>query len=278
MAGVVAAAGLVVGQEPAAETRPESPIPDILGRREGRGEGEIETDRDSFTPAVTTAGRSRLIVESAYTFLDNRGIPETHSFPELLFRWGVADRLELRLGWNYEMGGVAAAVSGVQGGDAGAVGDMTHEYTLNYGLKAAVTEQDWWLPAAAVIVAGRTPTGGDGRGTQLVLTPIVGWEFLDRWKFDAACRYGTGNEEGDHFDLVAPSAVVKAPVGEKISVHAEYFGLFSRDKAEDFVLHYFSPGAHYLITPDLEIGVRLGWGLNDQSARFFSNAGLGWRY
>jgi hypothetical protein len=35
---------------------------------------------------------------------------------------------------------------------------------------------------------------------------------------------------------------------------------------------------HYLVTPDLEVGVRVGWGLNDQSARFFSNAGFGWRF
>jgi hypothetical protein len=112
----------------------------------------------------------------------------------------------------------------------------------------------------------------------VVVTPAAGWEFFDRWKLDAACRYGTGNEEGDHFDFIAPSAVLKVPVGEKVSVHAEYFGLFSRDKAPDFVLHYFSPGVHYLITPNLEVGVRVGWGLNDQSARFFSNAGVGWRF
>src|SRR5262249_28855880 len=82
------------------------------GREAGRGEGRegeerrenpfedaIETDRDSFTPATTTAGRGRLIVESAYSFLDNRGVPETHSFPELLCRYGLTERLELRLGW-----------------------------------------------------------------------------------------------------------------------------------------------------------------------------------
>src|SRR5262245_21325490 len=51
------------------------------GQEEPRERDEIETDRDSFTPAVTTAGRGRLIFESAYTFLDNRGVKETHSFP-----------------------------------------------------------------------------------------------------------------------------------------------------------------------------------------------------
>jgi hypothetical protein len=55
--------------------------------RERRGESErdeIETDRDSFTPATTIAPRGRLIVESAYSFVDNRGFAETHSFPETI--------------------------------------------------------------------------------------------------------------------------------------------------------------------------------------------------
>jgi hypothetical protein len=33
-------------------------------RREERREGEIETDRDSFTPAISTAGRGLVVVES----------------------------------------------------------------------------------------------------------------------------------------------------------------------------------------------------------------------
>jgi|GEM_PF-7032951 len=52
---------------------------------------EIETDRDSFTPATTLAGRKRMIVESAYSFIDNRRVPDTHSYPELLFRYGLTD-------------------------------------------------------------------------------------------------------------------------------------------------------------------------------------------
>jgi hypothetical protein len=71
--------------------------------------------------------------------------------------------------------------------------------------------------------------------------------------------------------------VYKVPLGERIDIHAEYFGLFSDHKQDEFVKHYFSPGAHYLVTPDLEIGVRIGWGLNDDASNFFTNAGLGWR-
>lgn len=75
-------------------------------------EDEIETDRDSFTLATTTAGCGRIIFEGAHSFIDNRTVPETHSFPELLVRYGASDWLELRLGWNYEVGGAGSPVSG----------------------------------------------------------------------------------------------------------------------------------------------------------------------
>jgi hypothetical protein len=51
------------------------------GSEPGREPDEIETDRDSFTPATTTAGRGRLVTEFAYSFIDNRTVKETHSVP-----------------------------------------------------------------------------------------------------------------------------------------------------------------------------------------------------
>ncbi len=72
--------------------------------------------------------------------------------------------------------------------------------------------------------------------------------------------------------------MLRVPIGERFQVHAEYFGLFSENRQENFVRHFFSPGAHYLITPNLEVGLRVGWGLNEQAARFFSNVGFGVRF
>ena len=34
----------------------------------------------------------------------------------------------------------------------------------------------------------------------------------------------------------------------------------------------------YLLNKDLELGLRLGWGLNETSPNFFANTGLGYRY
>lgn len=37
------------------------------------------------------------------------------SFPELLVRYGMTEKIELRLGWNFEVGGAGDVVSGGEG-------------------------------------------------------------------------------------------------------------------------------------------------------------------
>ena len=238
----------------------------------------IETDRDSFTPSTRTVERERWIVESSYSFIDNRNSKETHSFPELLMRYGLTERIELRLGGNYEVGGKGADVSGAGGTEALEGGGLVRESQLLYGLKLRVTEQDRWRPESSVILQGHTPTSGPDPATAVSVGYVFGWELPDDWKLDSALRFGADSEAHDRFEEWSPSVVLRKTLAERWNVHAEYFGHFSQNKEHEFVHHTFSPGVHYLITPNVEIGVRLGWGLNDQSARFFSNAGLGYRF
>jgi hypothetical protein len=242
-------------------------------------EDEIETDRDSFTPATTVVGRRRVAVESSYSFLDNREGAETHSFPELLTRVGITENVELRLGWNYEIGG---------GGSVSSTGSPTEEEplaegaeeegSLLYGFKVSLTEQDCWLPQSALIVQANTPTAGPANATQFSAGYVLGWTLPNDWMFDSSLRYAAASEEGDHFNLWAPSIVLKVPVDEKWKAHLEYFGIFTQNRESERGSQYVSPGIHYLVTPDFEIGIRVGWGLTDDSARFFSNVGAGLRF
>ena len=268
------------GQEPARQGTPVETLEQLTGEK-ATEKDEIETDRDSFTPATTIVGRRRLIVESAYSFEDNRRVKETHSLPELILRYGLTDRIELRLGWNYEVGGAGSATTGADASEGDTLlggGSLLRESTLSYGVKFRVTDQDRWIPQSAVILQAFTPTSGEDTATQFVSTAVAGWTLPNRWKFDTALRYGLDSEEGTRFNQWAPSAVLKVPLGEKFAAHAEYFGIYTTGKEANATKHFFSPGLHYLVSPDLEVGFRLGWGLNDQSARFFSNVGVGWRY
>lgn len=287
MAGLLAL-GLLIGpaSAPLAAQEFRGPFAEALegttGETESREEPaeeeeHLETDRDSFTPATTVVGRGRTLVESSYSFIDNRTSADSHSFPELLARYGVNDWLELRLGWNYEAGGGGAVSGSEVGGDEETPTSETESKIL-YGFKVALTEQEQWLPRTAAIVHATTPTSGENGATQFVAAYVAGWTLPNRWTLDTGMRYVAANEEGDRFNQWAPSVVLRVPVGESWNVHAEYFGIFSQGQANEVNPQYVSPGIHYLISSNCEVGVRVGWGLNRDAANFFSNVGIGLRF
>lgn len=244
---------------------------------------ELETDRDSFTPATTTVGDRTLVVESAWSYIDNRHVADTNSLPELVVRYGVHDWIELRLGWNWEAGGEESAISsgGIDAeGPPGVVeGDgVEEESQLSYGLKAGLTSQSGWRPQSAAIVQAATPTSGREAATELVVTYVLGWRLDNRWRWDSSIRYAFSSPGEEEINIWAPSSVLKIPLGESWMIHGEYFGIFSQQTEHDREQHYFSPGVHYLLNSDCEIGVRVGWGLNDESANFFTNVGAALRF
>jgi len=236
---------------------------------------EFETDRDSFTFAPTTTGADASILEASYSFIDNRLGAESHSVPEILLRRGIGDRVETRLGFNYEAGG-PGTVSGSEFG--GEDTETEQESRVLYGTKVETTEQAGLIPRSAVVLQGYTPVYGPSNKSTLVVGEAFGWRFANGWEWTSAMRYGTGFEENDAFNQWAPSSVVKVPFGERWSVHAEYFAILSSQKEVPLNVQYASVGGHVLATEDLEIGLRVGWGLNDTSPTFFSNVGIGWRY
>ena len=236
---------------------------------------ELETDRDSFTFAPTTAGPATSILEASYSFIDNRLGPEAHSFPELLLRRGIGGRFEARLGFNYEAGG-PGTVSGSEFG--GEDIETEEEGRMLYGAKVETTDQEGLLPRSALIVQGYTPVSGPSNKSTVVVGESFGWRFTNGWEWTTAMRYGTGFEEEDAFNQWAPSSVVKIPLGERWNVHAEYFAILSSQKDVPLNIQYASVGGHVLATENLELGLRVGWGLNDTSPDFFSNLGVGWRY
>src|SRR5262245_57414942 len=194
-------------QDPLAEALMSQDLPQrkaALDRISGRApkdvEASFESDRDAFTPSAKAVGWARLGVEASYSFIDNRSEAERHSFPELLLRYGVADRIELRGGWNAAIGGPGdvSGTTSVSGFDAAGV---TREYRISYGVKVALTQQQAFFPETAVIVMGVSPTGGDFLPTQVVGTVVGGWQLPNKWQVDGALRYATSADLGDHFGV-----------------------------------------------------------------------------
>jgi hypothetical protein len=263
-----------------AQTEQLIPDPIVLGEEvpveaENR---EFETDRDAFTPATSTTGRGVTIVESSYTFIDNRSVPETHSFPETLIRHGITERLEWRLGWNYEVGGEGDVVSGEEGADDFEGSKVEHDSQILYGVKVSITDQEGWMPRSVVIVEGYTPTSGAATTTDVSGSYVFGWVLPNRWEFDTSMRYVTEHTVRDALNNWAPSTVLRIRFHDRWTVHAEYFGIYSQGAEREFSRAFVSPGMHYLLTENLELGVRFGWGVTQDAPRFFSNFGIGWRF
>ncbi len=239
---------------------------------------ELETDRDAFTPATRTVTPNDWILESSYSYIDNREDPDINSFPETLLRYGLTERIELRIGWNYEAGGTGNVVTAEESSE-GLVGEgVQYESHSLYGVKVQLTEQQGWIPRSCAILEGFTPTSGKEPASQPVCTFAGGWEFSNGWRLDSALRYAMGNERKDAFNRWGPSIVLRIPITERWHMHAEYFGVFSQGWIQDTSRAFISPGVHYNFTPNLELGLRLGWGVSSDAANFFANTGFGWRF
>ncbi len=219
-----------------------SPVPgqEIEEAAVEAGERPIETDRDSFTRSPRVVERSRCVLEGSYSFLE-----QDAAYHHLLHE--EAEKVE--------------------------------EGMATYGAKIQLTTEDGWLPTSALIGTGYTPTSGESNDTDFSLEYAAGWELLDRWEIGAGLRWFSLAEQHDRFTEWAPSLVLKTPLrAERISAHVEYFTLLSAGREENYQQHYIGPGAHYLLTPNCELGARVFWGLNKDSVRFLCNAGMGIRF
>jgi hypothetical protein len=251
-----------------------------------REAGDLGTDRDAFTPSTHCVAPGTVLAEGSYVFIDNlTGLP-TNNYPELLVRIGATERFEWRFGVNYGVGSQGNVVTSVEVGEGTLDGSTLYESSLLYGFKLGLSDQAGWLPESCFIMEGSTPTFGDSFGTVPVATLVAGWELAARfpwqgaepWRLDGAIRYAYSEGLESWFSRWTPSAVLRMPVSERFEVHAEWFGSFTDGLADNTNQPFFSPGFHILLTKNLEVGLRVGWGLTAETAPFFSDAGFGWRW
>jgi hypothetical protein len=259
--------------EDAAETRESD---ETTSGEAAENEEFIETDRNSFTFARLTSGANRLIVESSYSYLSISHEKTKNSFPELLLRYGIGERFELRLGWNYETGRERVPGAGDIAGFFGA----NAEQQIFYGFKSVLTEQSGWVPGSAFLAQGHTPTGGEQSVSQLRIGYVLGWTLPNRWDIDASLRFGTDKDEEGGYRLWAPSAVLKIPLtpSERWFTHVEYFGVFTQGKENDTNLHFVDVGLHHLFTPNIEVGGIVAFGPHPGGMNLVTNFGIGIRF
>ena len=245
-------------------------------------EERITTDRHDFTQSAKTVGRGVLQVESGYTYFykdEHETIEQSHTAPELMLRMGLTESIEFRLRWNYAWRFIDEEE------------DVHGSEDLRWSFKLAMTEEGGWCPETALEVRFTAPTGGSAWSTDRIefgLDYIYAWEFAPGWELagstgyaeNALADFGFLPEEpaSEHFIAGHQSAVLGTELTERMTLYAEWFGIWSRGLPDEFVISTFNMGADYFVTDNFVLDVRIGIGLNEDTDDFFTGIGGGYRY
>jgi hypothetical protein len=265
------------------ESGPKTLLEDILGSTEkekgkaGSGEEEhLDADRPHFPEATTTVGKGRAILESGYTFTKKGDSFLSHSAPEALLRVGMlADWFEFRVGQNFlhqrqTVDEVTTTASGPQ--------------DLYLGVKLALTEQKGWLPAMVIIPQMTVPSGSAAVTAGRVLPGVnvdCGWEVIkDVFDIELLIANNFVQDEfgsNSHHELATGLTGV-FQLTKQLELFAEWDAFYPTAGVSAAPRHYAVAGTVYFVTPNLQLDMRAGVGLNHHSNDFLAGVGFAARY
>lgn len=247
-------------------------------------EERIETERHDFTQSVTTVGRGVFQAESGYTYFYKHTKDETessHTFPEMLLRFGLTEDIEFRLRWNHVWQFIDESA------------DQTGSEDLRYSFKFQLTREPACsiVPTSALELRGTAPTGSKEFTTDRVefsFDYIYQWQLYRGTTLAGSTGFGTNgfadfallpdDPTSDSFTALSQSVVVGTELSETNTFYAEWYWLFSQGLADEFSVTVFNVGVDHYLTDDMVVDVRVGMGLSQDADDLFAGAGGGWRF
>ena len=228
----------------------------------------FSSDRPSFTTGPTLLDTGVWQLEIGYTYHDDAGDgdDDVGSFPETMVRYGLNEKIELRLGWNgYDFTEDAPD----KAGDT----SIGLKYRLDDDLLALGTD------ALALIVTVSVPTGSGE--SELDPQFLLGWDKIldDRTTLSGNLGVGFPSDEmtGDRFTQGIISVMYSRTVDADTSVFAEYYTNFPAADEED-AEHILQAGLLHMIGPNTQLDFRAGVGLNSQADNWIAGVGISHRF
>jgi hypothetical protein len=245
-------------------------------QRETDDQDRLDPDRPHFPEASTTVGLGRAMLESGYTYSKKGAEFFSHSYPEALLRVGLlADWFEVRIGQNFlqqqqSLGGTTVSASGAQ--------------DLYLGVKLALTPQIGLLPAIALIPQMTAPTGSGAVTAGKALPGLnvdCSWEVIDKlFTIELLVANNLVQDElrSARHEL-ATGLTGALQLTKKLEAFLEWDAFYpNRGIGPAGPRHYAVGGLVYFITPNFEVDVRAGVGLNSNSNDFLAGTGFAVRY
>lgn len=231
----------------------------------------IYTDRPTVTISPQTVKKNWFQFETGFRyeskdlsylggdFVGNR--LEWINWNELLLRYGISDRLEIRVGqylreYRYKLG----------------TPDENHFVELapsSIGLKWSIIRGKRALPDMSVLfdLKGPVLAKGDTWGAETKL--LFSTSLFKRFALDYNIGYRI--EKTVDNSAIDYSVVLSRMVSQKWKAFAEIFGFFSENNRKE---HNFDFGLTYLINTTLQIDAFMGSGISDNSSQLVFGVGL----
>lgn len=225
-------------------------------------DGPIAPDRPGLSTGTHTVSPGTVYLEAGYQYAFNRsGIDTaTSTFPQLVLRTGITDKLELDILWN---GWNRDSVQGVP--------NETSQSDITLGGKYRLIEgESFNLTLFGLITAptGSSPSTSDNAD------PLLGllWDYSlsDKTALFGALQ-STNLEDENENSFIENQLALGVSYGhtERLASFVEYFAAIPQS-SEQGEQHIVDAGVTYLYNDSIQLDVSAGVGLNDETSHFFS--------
>jgi hypothetical protein len=232
---------------------------------------EMETDRPDFTEGVNTIAPYGAQIEGGYTFTRDTeaGTQEQHTIPELLGRIGISEGAELRLGW----------VGWEKSWDSreGTAEGLTD---LIFGMKGQIGEPDLLPVQLSFIAELEVPSGSsDTRETdvipqlKLLWASDLGASAVGEMGIAGNLNFALPVDDEGRYPEASGSLAMSVDLDDSWGAYIELFGFIPENGAERVDEAYLNGGFTYAVTETCQLDARVGAGINDDAADFFTGVG-----
>jgi hypothetical protein len=234
-------------------------------------EDAIETDRPDFTESSNNVPYRRLQIEAGYT-LNSNDTTKFHTFGEVLLRYGMTRRAELRVALNSIalLNSPGANTAGTQDVMIGTKWKLW-EAAEGFGLKR---------PQASLIAQFAFPSGSGNfreNALQFQTKLCLGWDLSPTWTLGSNINYTGVSSGGQRFDQMSLSITLGRSWNSRIASYFELFG-FLPGAFQGGNITYFDTGATYLVNKNLQLDFRVGLGMNGVRDDYFVGFGVSKRW
>jgi hypothetical protein len=239
--------------------------------QEVEGQKEMVTDRPDATEAPSVVPQGYLQVETGafYTsFEENNFKTEVWGYNTTLLRFGILERLELRLGWNFEE--TRFSFNGTE--DPNVLSGFS---PLLAGAKVAITQEDGWLPEIGLIGHLFLPfTASNDYRPQTTGTDFR-FSLAHTLSETSSIGYNVGAQwfEGTEGVAYIYTLAYGYSVTDTLGLYAEIYGDFPENGKAN---HLWDAGLTYLLQPNIQLDATVGRSITEGQDILLS-AGISFR-